>query len=46
MITLTEVSKQFGDVVAVDNVDLSIDTGQIHGVLGRSGPASPPCCEP
>jgi len=37
MITLTEVSKQFGDVVAVDNVSLSIETGQIHGVLGRSG---------
>lgn len=37
MITLTNVTKRFGATTAVDNVDIDIDEGRIHGVLGRSG---------
>lgn len=38
MIELTKVSKVFpGPVTALDEVDLSIPAGQIHGIVGRSG---------
>ncbi|MGH8876099.1 MAG: methionine ABC transporter ATP-binding protein [Stackebrandtia sp.] len=37
MITLSKVSKRFGSTIAVDDVDLEISSGRIHGVLGRSG---------
>ena len=37
MITLSEVRKVYGDVVALDGVDLEIDKGTIHGIVGPSG---------
>ncbi|HIW62020.1 MAG TPA: ATP-binding cassette domain-containing protein [Candidatus Stackebrandtia excrementipullorum] len=37
MITVTDVTKRFGSVTAVDDVNLHIEAGSIHGVLGRSG---------
>lgn len=36
-LTLRNVSRQFGDTRAVDNVSLSIEPGQFVGVIGRSG---------
>jgi D-methionine transport system ATP-binding protein len=36
-ISLSGVSKRFGDVVALDRVDLDVDEGEIFGILGRSG---------
>src|SRR5690242_21437200 len=31
------VSKSFGDVVALDGVDLDIAAGQVHGLVGPNG---------
>jgi simple sugar transport system ATP-binding protein len=31
------ITKRFGDVVACDNVDLAVERGQIHGLLGQNG---------
>jgi ABC-2 type transport system ATP-binding protein len=31
------ISKTFGDVVALDNVDLDVFAGQIHGLVGPNG---------
>jgi len=31
------VSKSFGDVIALDNVDLDVTEGQIHGLIGPNG---------
>lgn len=31
------LTKSFGDVVALDGVDLDVEAGQVHGVLGRDG---------
>jgi ABC-2 type transport system ATP-binding protein len=36
-IRASSLRKQFGDVVAVDGVDLDIPTGQIYGFLGPNG---------
>ncbi|MEO1203643.1 MAG: ABC transporter ATP-binding protein [Pseudomonadota bacterium] len=37
LVTATGVSKSFGDVVAVDGVDFSIDAGKILGLIGPNG---------
>ncbi|WP_293673520.1 methionine ABC transporter ATP-binding protein [uncultured Parolsenella sp.] len=41
MITLTNISKSFetsaGTVKALDNVSLTIDTGEVFGIIGESG---------
>ncbi|MQM28310.1 ATP-binding cassette domain-containing protein [Glycomyces sp. NEAU-7082] len=36
-IRLSGVSKRFGDVTALDGVDLELAPGEIFGILGRSG---------
>ena len=36
-LTLTNISKIFGETRAVDNVSLKIEKGQFIGVIGRSG---------
>ncbi|NLI18001.1 MAG: ATP-binding cassette domain-containing protein, partial [Actinomycetales bacterium] len=37
MISLRGVRKVYGDVVALDGVDLEIAQGTIHGIVGPSG---------
>lgn len=37
MIRLTELTKDFGSIRAVDRLDLHIDTGEIFGLLGPNG---------
>lgn len=37
MIEVNQVSKSFGDTVALDNISFAIDTGKIFGFLGPSG---------
>ncbi|MEN3538926.1 ATP-binding cassette domain-containing protein [Microbispora sp. ZYX-F-249] len=37
MITVTGLRKAYGDVVALDGVDLHVGKGEVFGVLGRSG---------
>lgn len=36
-IHLTGISKNFGDFIAVDDVDLTIDHGELFAILGGSG---------
>jgi ABC-2 type transport system ATP-binding protein len=36
-IEITELTKKFGPLVAVNNLDLSIPTGSVYGFLGRNG---------
>nr|WP_100445558.1 ATP-binding cassette domain-containing protein [Glycomyces xiaoerkulensis] len=36
-ISLSGVTKRFGDLTALDGVDLEVRSGEIFGVLGRSG---------
>ena len=31
------ITKRFGDVVANDSVDITIETGEVHAVLGENG---------
>jgi branched-chain amino acid transport system ATP-binding protein len=37
MLTLTNVTKKFGELVAVDNLSFSVDDGQIFGIAGPNG---------
>lgn len=32
------------DLVVLDNVDLTLHSGEIVGLLGGRAPANPPCC--
>ena len=36
-VELKAITKKFGDVVAVDNVDLAIEDGEFFAMLGPSG---------
>jgi len=37
MIDLKAISKKYGEVTAVKKVDLSVPSGCIYGIIGRSG---------
>ncbi|CCV65987.1 Methionine ABC transporter, ATP-binding protein [Paracholeplasma brassicae] len=37
MIQLLNVSKKYDDIKILENLNLSVDTGTIYGILGRSG---------
>ena len=37
MINATHVTKKFGDLVALDNVGLTVETGSIFGLVGSNG---------
>ena len=37
LVELSNISKRYGDIVACDNVTLSMYPGQIHGILGENG---------
>ena len=37
ILEVQQLSKRYGDVVAVDAVDLSVDEGEIFGILGLNG---------
>jgi ABC-type multidrug transport system ATPase subunit len=37
MIETYELTKQFNDFLAVDEVNLSVDAGQILAILGQNG---------
>lgn len=37
MLRLTNITKRFGDTVAVDDVSIEIPNGQMLGIIGRSG---------
>ena len=37
MLVIEGLTRRFGDVVAVDRIDLSVPAGQMVGVIGRSG---------
>jgi simple sugar transport system ATP-binding protein len=37
VLTLSRVSKRFGDTVAVDDVSITFERGRVHAVLGENG---------
>ncbi len=34
---ITNLTKSYGETIILDNVNLSIDSGEIVGLLGRNG---------
>lgn len=39
-----DLTIRYGETTAVDGLSFRLDGGKIHGLLGRNGPARPPCC--
>lgn len=37
MITINNLTKSFGDILAVDNLSLNIESGEVFGILGPNG---------
>ena len=37
LLQVTNISKKFGDFYANDNLNLSIETGKVHALLGENG---------
>lgn len=37
ILELEDVTKEFGDIVANDGIDLSVRRGEVHGLLGENG---------
>ncbi len=37
IISIENLTKKFGDVTVIDNVNLSIERGKIYGIIGRNG---------
>ncbi len=37
LVRLEGINKRFGSIVACDEVDLSLETGEVHGILGENG---------
>jgi len=36
--------KRYGELIAVDQVDLTVEAGDVFGYLGPNGAARPPRC--
>ena len=43
MIEVKNLTKEFKETKALDNVSLRFATGKIHGLIGRNG-SGKPCC--
>jgi len=43
-IELKNVTKQFGEVPAVNNVTFSVKEGELMALLGRAAEGRRPCC--
>jgi ABC-type transporter Mla maintaining outer membrane lipid asymmetry ATPase subunit MlaF len=41
VITCTRLTKRFGSIVAVSELDLGVPAGQVYGFLGPNGRAKP-----
>ncbi len=42
MIRTTDLTKTFGEVLAVDGLDLAVEEGEIYGLLGPNGAGKRP----
>lgn len=43
MIKAQNLTKSFEDIVALDNLDITIDRGSLYGLVGSNGSGKPPC---
>src|SRR5690606_820245 len=43
VLTVRDLTKKFGGLVAVDNVSLEFEQGQIHGLIGPNGSGKTTC---